>query len=264
MNTSENNKFYKLLPGALQGFSATIVGHPFDTLKTRMQVKNYSSVLECASKTIQNNGLMSLYRGINIPMISHVLKRTSQFYWFDNLKSKVTNPYLCGGMSSLAGLPYSNPLQIIKINMQGSNANEYKNTLDCIKQHYNKYGLKGFYRGTSVTFLKDIVFGASFLGNYYTLKYYFGGNEWYHHFLYGSLSQYATWCVFIPIDYFKSRIQREKDVKIYDILKEVKNKKVSVYRGLGFALSRQIAMSGIAMTVYEISKKYIECDNKNV
>ena len=43
MKSSENNKYYKLLPGALQGLSATIVGHPFDTLKTRMQVNNYSS-----------------------------------------------------------------------------------------------------------------------------------------------------------------------------------------------------------------------------
>ena len=49
----------------LAGFSATLVGSPFDVVKTRMMNKavNYTGFLDCVFKTLKNEGPLAFYNG---------------------------------------------------------------------------------------------------------------------------------------------------------------------------------------------------------
>ena len=59
------------LAGALYGSANVIVGHPFDTIKTKMQAQmsymDYrSSYRSTLMKVIKNEGLFGLYRGCGV------------------------------------------------------------------------------------------------------------------------------------------------------------------------------------------------------
>ena len=62
-----------IVRGTVGGISLTIVGHPFDTIKVRLQTQPagntlYSSALDCVRKTYQWEGLRGFYKGVASPL----------------------------------------------------------------------------------------------------------------------------------------------------------------------------------------------------
>jgi hypothetical protein len=56
-----------ILSGAASGVAITFVGHPLDTIKTRLQAQSgsrplYSGTWDCARATFQQEGLRGLYK----------------------------------------------------------------------------------------------------------------------------------------------------------------------------------------------------------
>ncbi|KII60249.1 Mitochondrial substrate carrier family protein G [Thelohanellus kitauei] len=55
--------------GTTGGIAVTLVGHPFDTLKVRLQTQcstspTYNGVIDCLKKTIKWEGVGGLYKGV--------------------------------------------------------------------------------------------------------------------------------------------------------------------------------------------------------
>jgi len=67
--------------GAAAGSVMTTVGHPFDTLKTRMQASAipYTSTFHCASQTVRNEGLLALYKGLQPALLTTCLTSGLRF-----------------------------------------------------------------------------------------------------------------------------------------------------------------------------------------
>lgn len=60
-----------IVAGTCGGLAVVLVGHPFDTTKTRMQTapnKFYSGTIDCVRKTYQWEGLRGFYAGICSPL----------------------------------------------------------------------------------------------------------------------------------------------------------------------------------------------------
>lgn len=57
--------------GAFGGFANLLVGHPFDTIKVRLQVEGlhgkFKTPLDCFRKTIRHEGACGLYKGVALP-----------------------------------------------------------------------------------------------------------------------------------------------------------------------------------------------------
>lgn len=49
---------------------STVVGFPLDSIKSRLQVKKYSSVLDCVKSTFREEGFRGYFRGIGIPLVT--------------------------------------------------------------------------------------------------------------------------------------------------------------------------------------------------
>ncbi|GMM38686.1 hypothetical protein DASC09_060250 [Saccharomycopsis crataegensis] len=49
---------------------STIVGFPFDSIKTRMQTHKYSGSIDCLRQAIRHEGVAGLFRGITAPLLS--------------------------------------------------------------------------------------------------------------------------------------------------------------------------------------------------
>lgn len=143
--------------------------------------------------------------------------------------------------------------------MQTSKANEYTTT-QYIREIISKKGITGMYRGLVPTIMKDTLFGASFLGHYFTLRDYFSANpvagvpEWGTTFVSGATAQCASWLLLIPIDTIKTRAQRAGETRnIGQIISStVRNEGIlSLWRGVIPACVRTIPVSGVAMVGYE-------------
>ena len=80
------------IPGAIAGLTSAILGYPFDTIKTRMQVNNYGNSKNIFINTVKNEGFISLYRGISAPLITTTFKRSYQYYLFEEMKKRQVKP----------------------------------------------------------------------------------------------------------------------------------------------------------------------------
>ena len=258
------------IAGATQATLVTLVGFPFDTIKVKMQSKMYPTNLKCVSEIWKKEGIQGYYKGGSMPFISHLLKRPIQFAFLEPAKEyfkknyKLSNiylyNYLIGGVSGPLGSLFGTPLQVVKIRSQ----THHISTVDIVKDVWKQRGLSGFYRGLLPTMMKDTLFGASFIGHYYTLRDVVGDDIWYKNFMNGSIAHCLTWALLIPVDFVKTNIQKS-DVPISAL--EVISKNYSKYgikvfwKGVIPACVRTVPVSGIAMTCYEIVRTYFHDKN---
>ena len=59
------------LAGSVAGTSLTVIGHPFDTVKTRIQTDpSHRSSLHCASSIARNEGSFALWKGLQPAVVA--------------------------------------------------------------------------------------------------------------------------------------------------------------------------------------------------
>jgi hypothetical protein len=255
--------FVDFIAGITQATLVTIVGYPFDLVKTRMQATQYKSFLHCCKKIIAKEGYLTFYRGSLSPWCSHLLKRPIQYPVQEKLKTYKLNNYVNGAVGGMIGPVFGTPFQVIKVGMQTSNIS--KTSGQFIKYTFDNYGLKGFYRGFIPTVAKDCLFGASFIGHYYTLRDLFEKQNnipWYvSSFISGATAHCLTWFMLIPIDYIKTIKQHPDETRPIQkiILDTMKTNGIrGFWKGVLPACLRTIPVSGIAMLGYEgIRKKFV-------
>jgi len=80
-----NPHLVNYISGVCGGVAVVLVGHPFDTTKTRLQTAPegfYSSSMDCVKKTYQWEGLRGFYSGIMSPMLGQMFFRAASFATF--------------------------------------------------------------------------------------------------------------------------------------------------------------------------------------
>lgn len=56
--------------GLAGGTAQVIAGHPFDTIKVRLQTSNnYKGAIDCLAKTVRSETVLGLYKGVTSPLI---------------------------------------------------------------------------------------------------------------------------------------------------------------------------------------------------
>lgn len=256
--------------GATQATLVTMVGYPFDIVKARLQANTSLGSWQCVKNIIKQDGLLGLYRGSPMPWLSHMLKRPIQYPVSEYLKSHISGGYgynyLIGGVTAIIGPLFGTPLQVVKVATQTSSRKEFKNSYHFIKSNYQTSGLKGFYRGFVPTLLKDTLFGASFIGHYYTLRDAIGHDSWWKNFASGSIAHCLTWYFLIPIDFVKTNIQRSSSpITIREVIRTTikRDGPLAFWKGVLPACARTIPVSGIAMTGYEYVRSHLSELNKD-
>ena len=98
-----------------------VVGHPFDTIKTLLQTapsNYYTSSIDCLKRTVNQEGLKGLYKGIGSPLMGQMFLRGCSFFIFaqasqlfsdirkvgssDDLISPVFELFLAGGVTGFS------------------------------------------------------------------------------------------------------------------------------------------------------------------
>ena len=226
----DSNRLIGYVAGIVSGCTKLIVGHPFDTLKVRMQTEGthgrFKGPLDCLLQTVGKEGPRALYKGGSPPLLGWMIMDSVMLGTLTNLKmwqsSDGTGTDLQLYQHGLAGFGagttvclVSTPIELVKAQYDAP-TNRYHGPLDCARQIIKNEGgiMRGLYRG----------FGASLLfrGNFWIL---WSSYEWYRclftqwheyvpqslvPFLSGGMAANTFWLIVFPVDVVKNRIMGQQ------------------------------------------------------
>ncbi len=173
------------LSGGAAGIATVLAGHPFDTLKVRLQTSNqYKGLVDCAKKTIAKDGFFGLYKGMTSPLVGVTPMFALSFWSYDlgqslvyamtpNRKSKdlsMAEFAFAGGFSAIPTTIVTTPMERVKVIMQTqdqvANGTRYNGMFDAARGMYREGGLASLYRGTVATLARDIPGSAAYFVAY--------------------------------------------------------------------------------------------------
>ncbi|CEO95967.1 Mitochondrial carrier protein [Plasmodiophora brassicae] len=183
--------------GSAGGLLAALVGHPFDTIKVRLQTQPtnpplYTGFLDCVRQTASGEGLLGFYKGLQSPVIGMVLFNSVQFFAYgqaievvrtsfpgDHSKRLTVQQYaLCGALTGVAVSAVESPMDLFKSQVQvqvfekpaevkpGAKQFRFTGALDAAVQIWRHNGVRGVYQGLNGTLLRNIPAVGLYFGAY--------------------------------------------------------------------------------------------------
>lgn len=279
----------EFVAGGFGGIAGIISGYPLDTLRIRQQQNsNSGSALSILRRVIAAEGPGALYRGMGAPLASVTFQNAMVFQIYAILSRafdssvSVNDPpsYKCvalGGVGTgaLQSLMLC-PVELIKIRLQlqgkshekTPQINCHKGPISVARSILRTEGLKGIYRGFSITALRDAPAHGFYFWTYEYMREQLhpgcrkNGQESLRTMLIaGGLAGVASWVCCYPLDVIKTRLQAQTSSSpqkyngILDCLsRSVKEEGYSVlWRGLGTAVARAFVVNGAIFSAYEIA-----------
>ncbi|XP_032405251.1 mitochondrial carnitine/acylcarnitine carrier protein isoform X3 [Xiphophorus hellerii] len=178
--------------GGFGGVCLVFAGHPLDTIKVRLQTQPkpkpgesllYAGTLDCFKKTLAKEGVKGLYKGMAAPIIGVTPMFAVCFFGFGlgkKLQQRtpddiLTYPQLfaAGMLSGVFTTAIMTPGERIKCLLQiqaSSGKVKYAGPMDCVKQLYKESGIRGIYKGTALTLMRDVPASGMYFMSYEWLK----------------------------------------------------------------------------------------------
>jgi solute carrier family 25 carnitine/acylcarnitine transporter 20/29 len=234
-----------IFAGTIAGINVTFVGHPFDTLKIRLQTQPvdkpiYSGLSDCFFKTLKWEGFSGLYKGVQAPLVGQMFFRANLFMTYGEVKRyfskdgavpiKLHQYYIAGGTAWGVAALVECPIDFFKTQMQiqiiAKQRNpetqlEFNGMFDCFKKIFARKGIVGCYQGFNVHLMRNLPAGAAHLGSFELIRLHYAEkfkckvNELptKYNLLAGSIGGILFWLLFFPIDVMKSSIQADSPWK---------------------------------------------------
>ncbi|KAI8805107.1 mitochondrial carrier domain-containing protein [Cladochytrium replicatum] len=239
----------ELLAGTLGGFAQVIVGHPFDTIKVRMQThSDFKGPIDCLKKTIALEGPSALYKGVTSPLTGVGFCNAILFSVNGNIRRALAGPsgdpqklsigqYTLGGALTGGVIAFvACPIELLKVKLQTQYSNSGGGLIKVAVNTVRTNGFSGLYRGITATVLRDIPSFAAYFGTYEYLKNVLSRNSTHELqptdlLLAGGTSGIACWIPCYMQDVVKSRIQSDVAIRSISTLEYAKE----VYQSLGFS-----------------------------
>ncbi|KJE92377.1 solute carrier family 25 [Capsaspora owczarzaki ATCC 30864] len=124
----------EFLAGLVSGAISTVVTHPFDTVKVKMQVTTgraaYKGMLHCAVDIVRTEGVLALYSGMVPPLLARPFVQAAGFGIMGELRSlmnvsvqdgslkHVCTVSLAGGLTGVSLAALMSPVELVKIKLQ--------------------------------------------------------------------------------------------------------------------------------------------------
>jgi solute carrier family 25 carnitine/acylcarnitine transporter 20/29 len=236
---------YDVIGGTVGGIGIVAVGHPFDTMKVRLQTQDpanprYAGLGDCMRKTYTAEGLAGFYKGFASPLYGQMIFNAVQFvaYGFakdfsqsimteehqkaalargESVPLTIPQLFLAGAVTGSIVAFIEGPIDLMKTQMQTQVFKEkplFNTFFGTVKYIAGNYGLRGVYQGLGPTILRNVP----------AVSWYFGAYEWarmrlcapgetintlptYKVLAAGALGGLMYWVTVYPIDVVKSAIQ---------------------------------------------------------
>ncbi|XP_054998411.1 solute carrier family 25 member 48 [Sorex araneus] len=178
--------------GWIGGAASVIIGHPLDTVKTRLQAGvGYRNTLDCIRTVYRRESIFGFFKGMSFPLASIAINNCLVFGVFSNTMRFLNQHYsdkpeaspptalshllLASMVAGVVSVGLSTPVDLIKIRLQmqtrpfregrpGSPAQKaalgerpaYQGPVHCLTTIVRTEGLAGLYRGLSAMLLRDV------------------------------------------------------------------------------------------------------------
>ncbi|GIZ36901.1 hypothetical protein CKM354_000036700 [Cercospora kikuchii] len=179
-NSSSARGFFA---GAFSGVAKVSTGHPFDTIKVRLQttdVSRFNGPWTCFRQTLSQEGIRGLYKGFTPPLAGFVVMDSlllgsfSMYRNFLNRSLDLRSPentgenrhtipadrtsvmvsFLSGGLAGWTVSFIAAPIEHVKARLQVQyHTKIYSGPIDCVRKIYRDHGVYGVYRGLPATII---------------------------------------------------------------------------------------------------------------
>jgi len=278
--------FKQLAKGFTTGFIEAIICYPTEFVKTQLQLQSkvnpqYNGIMDCAVKTVQNNGPMSLYRGAAPLIFGSSFKQMARWTAY----AQVSNVFrrddgsialhhnmfsgFCAGTSE--AILAVTPIETLKTRATDDlrlGTKKYSSSLDATIKIVRAEGPVGLYRGVVPTIMKQ---GTNQMVRFpiqqFYFKMFFGNdaekksNPWLNG-LCGAAAGGTSVVMTMPQDTVKTRMQGEAAKKLYtgtlDCIKQILQKEgiLFFWTGTWPRFIRVTLDVGITFTIYPLLSKY--------
>ncbi|KAL3721010.1 hypothetical protein ACJRO7_005775 [Eucalyptus globulus] len=279
----------EFVAGGCGGVAGILSGYPLDTLRIRQQQSRAGSAFGILRSIIGNEGPGALYRGMGAPLATVTFQNAMAFQSYAILSrafgesgSSQDPPSYQGvalggiGTGALQSLMLT-PIELVKIRLQLQDRacanshelyNQHNGPMSVAKSIFQREGLRGMYRGLTITVLRDAPSHGVYFWTYEYMreKLHPGcrkdGQESFRTMITaGGLAGVASWICCYPLDVVKTRLQAQSHLSpvqysgIVDCLRRsVKEEGYGVlWRGLGTAVVRAFFVNGAIFTAYELA-----------
>jgi len=213
-----------LTSGIFGGCAGVIVGHPFDTLKVRLQTQTqHRGMLTVFGNIIRNEGYRGLYKGLLSPMAGVAAVNSLLFAVYgsairltasDPEKPSVGDVFIAGSISGLFNGFFSCPMELIKIRLQNQTDTKsrlYNGPIDCIKKIVKAKGFKGFFKGLPTTIARETPSYGAYFASYDLFCKLLPNSDPNQPSLgllvAGGIAGIVGWLTTYPLDFVKTRLQ---------------------------------------------------------
>jgi len=248
-----NTDFFKnFIAGGVGGVCTVATGHPFDTVKVRLQTMpkalvgekpQFKGAFDCLRQTVTKEGFFALYRGMAAPIVG-VTPLFAVYFggcsigrWLQQShpgeELSTLQNFNAGALAGVFTTAVMVPGERVKCLLQvqsirtDPNAVKYDGPVDVVRKLWKEGGIRSIYRGTGATLLRDIPASGAYLATYEFLKKKFAGENKEQKLspvatlMAGGLAGIANWSVCIPADVLKSRLQTAPEGKYPDGIRGV-------------------------------------------
>eukprot|EP01094_Clydonella_sp_ATCC50884_P000767 TRINITY_DN10587_c0_g1_i1.p1 TRINITY_DN10587_c0_g1~~TRINITY_DN10587_c0_g1_i1.p1 ORF type:complete len:302 (-),score=39.84 TRINITY_DN10587_c0_g1_i1:131-1036(-) len=223
------------LAGSFAGVGLVIAGHPFDTIKVRLQNEGatgrFKGAIDCLVKTVQQEKVRGLYKGAMGPLLGQGAVSSIQFGVFGLIRPYFSTPgadrqtlqqvWATGLLTGMCMFVPVTPMEGVKARMQMQYSEQhtgtvarYKSTPHCYATVFREKGMRGLYHGGIATVFSRLGF-AWYISGYEACRRTLAQDH-------GKLSPVATmsagafagtlhWLSTYPFDVVKNRMQGNPD-----------------------------------------------------
>jgi len=243
----ENYKGF--VAGVFSGITKLAVGHPFDTIKVRLQTSDHAQFkgpLDCVMQTLRKEGINGIYKGATPPLIGWMCmdsvmlgsltlyRRLLNEHVFQPLRARPNHPsiwlsdeerkklpalghgiagILAGWTVSFIAAPVEHVKARLQVQYQADKTKRlYTGPVDCARKLLGGHGIRGLYHGLSATLVFRTFFFA-WWGTYDAFTQYFQKHTSMSapavNFWAGGLSAQVFWLTSYPSDVIKQRIMTD-------------------------------------------------------
>ena len=166
----------EIVAGTSAGVAATIIGHPLDCIKVRLQALQRPGLttLGCAVEMLKTDGARAFFRGLGPPLVEKVLASTLMFVAFEEARRRLPDTafgsLLAGAFSGLATSILSTPTDWVKIQAQVRGVPVRRVLTDVLRGGALRALPRTLYLGHCMNMLRETVFTAVYLGFYAELR----------------------------------------------------------------------------------------------
>ncbi|XP_073125777.1 mitochondrial carnitine/acylcarnitine carrier-like protein [Henckelia pumila] len=232
-----------LTSGTVGGAAQLIVGHPFDTIKVKLQSQpaplpgqplKYAGAIDAVKQTVAAEGPRGLYKGMGAPLATVAAFNAVLFTVRGQMEAllrsapgaplSVYQQVLCGAGAGVSVSFLACPTELIKCRLQAQSALAVSGT-DTVALKYtgpmdvarhvlrSEGGVRGLFKGLVPTLGREVPGNAAMFGVYEALKQYLAGGQDTSNLgrgsliLAGGLAGASFWVSVYPTDVIKSVLQ---------------------------------------------------------